>query len=220
MIRIVALTGGIGSGKSAAAKFLQRKFDGEYIDADLVCRNLLEKNNSGWQAIVKAFDEKYLAKDQTLDRQALRKDIFRDAILRSQVNSLLHPLVGESITRMTDAFKSKAREKSSNMVNKERGDISDPSSIKLVLVEVPLLYEAAWEKRFDRTVVVYADRRQCMDRLMKRDWISAQEAKMALSTQFPLEEKALMADHVIDNSGTWSNTCLQLLHLGSILRRK
>ena len=195
---VVGLTGGMGSGKSTVAAYLCYLHDAEHIDADHVCRQLLEPHEKGWLAIRNTFGEKYLEPDQTIDRQRLRHDIFKDEGVRNEINHLLHPLARDEIGRM---------------IKKN----SQSAAIPKVIVEVPLLFEAHWEKDFNAIVVVYADRDHCLRRLMQRDQISFDEAEAAMAAQWPLTDKVLRADHVINNNGTWLATCLQILHLGKLL---
>jgi len=190
----VGLTGGMGSGKSSVGRFWQQRYGIEYIDADRVCRELLQPQAAGWQALTGEFDDLFLAADRTVDRPLLRRAIFGDATLRQRLNDLIHPLARQEIRRRISA-----------------------AAAPGFLVEVPLLFEAGWAGEFDRTVVVYALPSLCRDRLMARDGIDAAEAIRAIAVQFPLDNKALLADHVIDNSGTWQDTCLQLLHLGEMI---
>ncbi len=85
---------------------------------------------------------------------------------------------------------------------------------KLVLVDVPLLYEAGWQAVFDYCVVVYADCCTCCQRIMKRDQIDRAEAERTIQSQMSLAEKILHADHVVDNSGSMVATLIQVSHLG------
>jgi len=170
----------------------------EYIDADLICRRLLMPNGKGWAALRQALGQEFFLADQTIDRARLRQVLFSDDTVRSQVNGLLHPLAREEVV---------AR------INKIESEGGGP-----VVVEVPLLFEAAWEDIFDRIVVVYADCNTCLQRIMRRDAVTLSEAKAGFASQASLLDKAVLADHVIDNSGCWTDTCLQLLHLNKRIR--
>ena len=195
---VIGLTGGMGSGKSTVAEYLCTMHDAKHIDADCVCRQLLEPNERGWLAIKDVFGSEFFTADQTIDRQLLRRSIFKNEEVRKQINQLLHPLARDEIARLvTTEF--------------------DSQAIHKVVVEVPLLYEAHWENDFDAIIVVYADRENCLERLMQRDQIPLEEAEAALATQWPLSEKVMRADHVINNNGRWMDTCLQILHLGKLL---
>lgn len=190
---VIAITGGMGSGKSSVAAYLCEIGGAMLLSADLICRQLLEPEKPGWLAMQKAFGERFFVADRTIDRPLLRKVLFEDHGFRRELDALLHPLVRNEIV---------------SLVGKDEAKY---------VVEVPLLYEAHWEHDFPRVVVVYAEDAICLQRLMLRDRISETEAKKAIGTQLPLSQKALLADHVIDNSGLWSETCSQILHLRNVL---
>ena len=194
----IGLTGTLGSGKSSVALFLQNSLAAEYIDVDLLCRQLLKPQAKGWHALQQILGWEYFKADDTVDRVRLRNELFRDDKLRAQVDHLLHPLAREEVAKRLQ-----------EITHRSGGP---------VVVEVPLLFEAGWEDIFDRIVVVYADRTSCCERIMRRDGVSFAEASSGLTAQSSLSAKVMRADHVIDNSGSWAATCLQLLHLKKILR--
>ncbi|HIJ91252.1 MAG: dephospho-CoA kinase [Desulfobulbaceae bacterium] len=201
---VVAITGGMGSGKSSVAAYLSEIGGATGLNADTICRRLLAPGDSGWLAVRTAFGERFFLPDQTIDRPLLRKVLFEDQEFRLELNTLLHPLVRKEICACIEQeidFLAKA---------------NSPSQA-LFVVEVPLLYEAHWEHDFSPVVVVYADEKTCLRRIMLRDRISVAEAEKAIQAQMPLPHKALLADHVIDNSGSWPDTCLQILHLRNLL---
>lgn len=193
---VVAVTGGMGSGKSSVAAYLCEISGAIGLNADTVCRRLLEPEESGWLAVRKAFGERFFMADKRVDRALLRKVLFEDHGFRHELDTILHPL---------------ARNEIKECIRKESGrQLQTPSRF---VVEVPLLYEAHWEDDFSQVVVAYADTASCLRRIMLRDRISEAEAEKAIGTQMPLSHKALLADHVIDNSGSWADTCLQIMHL-------
>lgn len=196
----VAITGGMGSGKSSVAAYLCELGGARGLNADTVCRGLLEPGAAGWLAVRTAFGERFFSADQRLDRPRLRKVLFADPEFRRQLDTLLHPLARQEIASCL------AREM----------QLRSQAQARFV-VEIPLFYEAHWEQDFSPVVVVYADNPVCLRRIMGRDRISEAEAAKAMATQMPLERKALLADHVIDNSGAWADTCLQILHLRQLL---
>ncbi len=190
---IVGITGGIGSGKSRVAGFWASFFDHPLLDLDILCRQLLDKEQPGWLALHKRFGHRFLDRNGCLDRGAFRSAIFADDSLRNEVNLLLHPLARSCMRKQCRQF--------------ENGT---------VLLEIPLLFEAGWQSDVDRIVVVYADTLTRSNRIMARDGVSAQECRCALDAQDSLEEKAMAADHVLDNSGPWVETWLQIMHLGRL----
>jgi len=198
--RKIGLTGGIASGKSSVAVMLIRLLECEHVDADDICRRLLEPHAEGWQEFTRKFGDGYLTEDETIDRPLLRRDLFASGEFRSEVNSIIHPLVKKVIVSKM------------NMIT-----ASDPAS--KVLVEVPLLYEVQWEDLFDTVVVVYADHETCLQRLMSRDGAERTAAERELRSQMPLREKVLKADHVIDNSGLLQETMSQVNHLAELIQK-
>ena len=198
-IRKIGLTGGIGSGKSRIAELLVKLSGAEYIDADQVCRDLLEPQEAGWQAFIEAFGDDYLLADQSINRPGLRDAIFSDDSFREQVDSVVHPLVRQFIVS-------------------EMESILNQSAHSRVIVEVPLLYEVGWQDLFDIVVVVYADYETCLKRLMVRDGVDKEQAGKAMECQMDLSEKALRADHVIDNSGSMADTQSQVEQFAFLLQ--
>ena len=201
---MVAITGGLGSGKSSVAAYLCEIGGARGLSADTLCRQLLEPKAAGWLAVRKAFGEKFFLADQYIDRPLLRKVLFEDSAFRHELNTLLHPLVRNEITdRIAKEIEHLAESKTQSQAR--------------FVVEVPLLYEAQWEQDFSQIVVAYADEKACQRRIMLRDGISEAEAEKAMATQMSLSDKARLADHVIDNSGAWPETCLQIVHLRNLL---
>jgi dephospho-CoA kinase len=198
-IRKIGLTGGMGSGKSSVAKLLTQMLDGKHIDADQVCRKILEPNGEGWQAFIEAFGNEYQLDDKSINRPKLRNAIFSDDLFRTKVNGIIHPIVKKNIISEMESF------------------LEFPRN-SMVIVEVPLLYEVKWEDLFDAVIVVYADSEVCLKRLMDRDVLDRSQTKEAMECQMKLSEKVLKADHVIDNSGTILDTQGQVEHLASILQ--
>jgi dephospho-CoA kinase len=197
MSKVIGLTGGAGAGKSSVASFWGERNPINVIDADAVCRLLLVPEAKGWLALKKILHEKYFQPDKTINRPLLRVSLFADDDLRSHIDKAIHPLVRQEIFSTIKLLEAQGH--------------------KDFLVEVPLLFEAGWEDDFDEIVVVFATREKCMQRLLERDTISEAEAEAMLRSQLPLEKKMLRADHVVDNSGLWSDTCVQLMHLEGLL---
>lgn len=195
---VIAITGGMGSGKSSVAAYLCEIGGARSLNADALCRQLLEPGAAGWLAVRQAFGERFFGADQRIDRPLLRRVLFEEQDFRRELNALLHPLVRNKIASFLGSFPQ---------------DQTQPRFV----VEVPLLYEAQWEHDFSQVVVVYADEKSCLRRIMLRDRISEAEAGKSIAAQMPLPHKALLADHVIDNSGFWVDTCLQIVHLRNLL---
>ncbi len=194
---LLGITGGIGSGKSSVSRLLASYCRTPLIDVDTCCRQLLELKQPGWLAIRAVFGDTFFLQNGELDRAALRERIFGNADVRRRVDGLLHPLAREAMRREV-AF-------------------SDSS---LMLVEIPLLYEAGWQKDVDAVLVVYARRGAQCCRIMRRDGVSRRRATLAIAAQMNLQEKVKLADFVIDNSGAWSATRGQVIALGNQLSER
>ena len=195
----IGITGGIASGKSSVSKMLSGLLECEHIDADDICRQLLEPREEGWREFTRAFGSSYLSDDETINRPLLRSDLFDSEQFRQNVNDIIHPIVKRVVlSRM-------------NQIVESAPDLK-------VVVEVPLLYEVHWEDIFDTVVVVYADYETCLNRLVGRDGVNKSGAEKELQSQWPLAEKVKKANHVIDNSGLLADIKSQVEHLAELLQ--
>ncbi|HSH13491.1 MAG TPA: dephospho-CoA kinase [Desulfurivibrionaceae bacterium] len=194
----LALTGGIGSGKSTVAE-LFRAHGALVISADQVSRELLEPGGAGFRKLREEFGDLFITAAGQVDRGALRRAIFTDPVLRARVDALLHPLIRARIAEMVAG------------ADRQAWPIPTRTPVyRGIVIEVPLLYEVGWQDDFGCVVVVGSAVAQSLDRLMARDRISRSEAEAALAAQLPMREKVARADLVIDNQGDLSATALQV----------
>lgn len=184
--QVLAVTGGIGSGKSRVARWLADECALPLYDADAEVRTLLTPHEAGWLRLRTWLSPDYFADDGTLLKAKLRQAIFQDTELRLMVEHDLHPLV------------------LANLQGKIR---QGPCPC---LVEVPLLYEVGWQGYFARVLVVYASPEVCCRRVALRDRLSPEAAQAAIAVQMPIMEKVRLADYTVDNSGPWGETVCQL----------
>ncbi len=198
MIVIIGVTGGMGAGKSLVAGLMGRLLATVVVDADTLCRHLLQPQRLGWRGIQQQFGNRFFDPSGYIDRAALRQAVFTDSGLRHAVEQILHPLVRQEICDFSSAKRA-----------------SMTGNFALV-VEVPLLFEVGWQSDFDWIVVVYADNECCARRIVGRDGVSLDEARSSLRVQFPLIKKAWQADSVIENSGPLLDTFLQVYHLAHL----
>ncbi|MFH7320959.1 dephospho-CoA kinase [Desulfurivibrio sp. D14AmB] len=194
---LVAITGGIASGKSRVTRRLAQAHGLATIDVDQLARELLRPGQAGWLALEGRYGSRFWGAAATLDRSRLRRAIFADPSLRAEIDQLLHPLIREAMLAEVARLNPGGRER--------------------ILVEVPLLYEAGWADDFSRVIVVWAPEEVCLARLLQRDGVSLAEARAAVAAQMPLREKAARADLLIDNSGPWEATCRQLEKIEKII---
>lgn len=194
----VGLTGGIASGKSTVGAMLA-EMGAHLVDSDHLARRAVEPGSPGLARVEEAFGRGVLDSAGSLDRARLRQIVFNDAAQRERLNRIVHPLVAD-------------------MVNQElaRLERADPTGV--AVVDVPLLFEVGWQGRFDCTVLVYVPPAKQVQRLRRRDGMSAQAAQAALGAQMPIEDKRGLADFLVDNSGSVEETRRQVEGLWARLR--
>jgi dephospho-CoA kinase len=193
----IALTGGPGSGKSTVARMF-RDLGAQVIDADEVARAVVSPGQPAWEEVRREFGPDYFQDDGSLDRARMAELVFRDAGARQKLNAIVHPRVAREIARRLQDLAA--------------------LGVNLVMVEVPLLYEAGLEKNFDVVIVVDAGEREQMSRLSARDGRPAREAAGILEAQWPLNAKKARADFVVDNRGSLADTRRQVKKLWQRLK--
>ncbi|MFB6422180.1 MAG: dephospho-CoA kinase [Candidatus Malihini olakiniferum] len=177
MTYIVALTGGIGSGKSSVADVFSA-FGIPIIDADAITRQVVDLGMSTLSDIQAYFGKDILSIDGTLDRAMLRQRIFSSTKDKKWLNSLLHPLIHTETQRQWKEAKG-----------------------PYILWVVPLLVENRLQSLAKRVVVVDVDRNTQIKRLLSRDHVNRQQAENILAAQATREQRLVYADDVIDNNG-------------------
>ncbi len=178
MAYTVALTGGIGSGKSTVADAFSH-LGINVIDADILARQIVEPGTPALDAIVEHFGPQTLTPDGALNRRVLRERIFANPDEKAWLNALLHPLI--------------QRETQQQMAH---------ATSPYVLWVVPLLVENNLASRADRVLVVDVTRDTQILRTMQRDQVSREHAEHILAAQATREQRLAVADDVIDNNGT------------------
>jgi dephospho-CoA kinase len=174
----VGLTGGIGSGKSEAAR-LFAKLGAPVIDADEIARQLVEPGSPGLDEIVRLFGVDCLNDDGSLNRSALAKIVFNDAPRRQQLDAILHPRVRTRIEQ----------------------DIQASGNHPYVIVVVPLLLEAGLTDLVDRVLVLLAPEKIRLQRVMNRDARDANQILAIMQSQAPDAVRQQAADDIIQNTG-------------------
>lgn len=188
-MKIIGLTGGIASGKSSVADMI-RKLGYPVVCADELAHDAIRPGKEAYQNIVRTFGVQILKNDKTIDRDVLGSIVFADKTKRKQLNDIVHPAVMEGIRKTIVKNKEKAQ--------------------KLIVVDVPLLYEEGIDKQCDEIIVVYAPKKVMSERLRTRNRLDETEIKNRLASQMSIEEKKKRAQHVIDNAGNLENTRKQV----------
>jgi dephospho-CoA kinase len=196
---LVGLTGNIGSGKSAVAQLLSER-GATIIDADVLARRAVEVGTPAYKAIAERWGTSILSSDGAIDRAALRRIVFSDPVQLEQLNAYVHP----EVERMREALVQQAR---------ERGD-------RLVVCDVPLLFERRLTDSFDRIVLVDAPRPVRLERLVRERGLRETEAMDMIVAQMPAELKRARADHIIDNEGTLTQLDQRVTEVWSTLLRE
>ena len=173
---IVGLTGGIGSGKSAAANFFV-ELGVDLIDADDLAKNVLNKSSKGYELFINEFGEQYLDNDKNIDRDLLRKTIFIDSDKKNKLENIIHPEVRSGIEEFIKTSKS-----------------------DYCIVVVPLIYETRSSSYYDRILVIDCDEEIQINRSAIRDNTENKEIKKIISKQASREERLSIADDVILNN--------------------
>ncbi|HBR17103.1 MAG TPA: dephospho-CoA kinase [Deltaproteobacteria bacterium] len=176
---LIGLTGGIASGKSLVAEELKR-LGAHLIDADEIAREVVKRGLPAYNEIVKEFGEKILNPDKTINRKVLGNIVFSNTELRRRLERITHPKIRKKIDKYIKEIKGR-----------------NPDAI--IVVDAALLIEAGLYKKMEKVIVVYADEKTQIERLMERDGFTMDEAKNRLSAQMPLTEKVRYADFVIEN---------------------
>ena len=192
MHKIIGLTGGIASGKSTISKMIEQ-LGFTVLDADIASRKVIEPGEEAYFKVKEAFGNDIFHEDGTLNRAELGNLIFNNEEKRLLLNSIMHPAVRKWMNdRQEEAF--------------NRGE-------KVVFQDIPLLFEGNMKQEFDHTILVYVDADVQLERLMKRNAFSREEALARIHSQMSLLEKRALADEVINNNGLEEDSKKQLIDI-------
>jgi dephospho-CoA kinase len=179
-VLLVGLTGGIGSGKSTVARMLEER-SAVVFDADLLAREAVEPGTPGHTAVIERFGADVLAPGGELDREALASIVFADPSARRDLEQIVHPEVRRLFAEGSEAYHDTDR---------------------IVVFSAPLLVETGMHTAFEILVVVSATVVTQIERLMRQRGMSEAAIRARIDAQAPLEDKAAVADFLVDNGGT------------------
>jgi dephospho-CoA kinase len=174
---ILGLTGGIASGKSTASKIL-RKLGWYIIDADKISHEI-SSSTEVIEKVRQSFGEEAILNEQ-LNRKKLREIIFKEREKRELLNNIMHPII----------------------VKKIENEIKENKDKKLIILDIPLLFETKLEYMCDKILVIWIEEKLQIERIMKRDKTTFESAKKIVESQMKLSEKLEKSDIEIENSGT------------------
>ena len=177
---LVGLTGGIGSGKTTVARMFETR-GAVVFDADLLARDAIAPGTRGREQVIERFGPNVLAPGGDIDREALASVVFADPAARRDLEAIVHPEVRRLFAEGTDAYR-------------------DTDAV--VVFSAPLLVETGMHTAFEVLIVVSAPVGTQVDRLLRERGMSEAAIRQRIAAQLPLEEKAEVADILIDNEGT------------------
>jgi dephospho-CoA kinase len=188
-VRRVALTGGIATGKS----YVRARFEARGIptvDADTLARDAVAPGTTGLDQVIRRFGTVMGDAHGALDRKRLAAVVFSDPVARRDLEAIVHPYVREAIDKWYAAL--------------------DPAQHPFAVADIPLLFEAGRDGEFDAVVVAACEPKTEVMRLMARDAISEEDARLRIAAQLPIEEKVEKADYVIRTDGSFAETDRQV----------
>ena len=186
---IIGLTGGIASGKSTVSNYLA-ELGAIIIDADKIAHEIMEKGKTAYWQVIEAFGREILAENGEIDRSRLGKIVFNNLEKKKILEEITHPQVIREMREKIEEYRAEN---------------------KVIVLDIPLLFEAGLEFMVDEIWVVYVDRGTQLQRLMARDGLSYEEANKRIQAQMSLEKKRVLADFVINNKGNIEDLKRQVL---------
>ena len=191
---VVALTGGIGAGKSLVAQYFS-ELGARVVDADQLSRIAIERGSEGFDEVITRFGESIL-RNGDIDRKALGEIIFKDKSAKADLEAIIHPRVRELFFEV----------------------VNDLAADEILIYEIPLLVETGASSNFDQIITVEADLEIRKSRLLKRGMFSS-EIESRLAAQASPSEREAVATHVIENSGDEDQLLRKVENLWEELQR-
>jgi dephospho-CoA kinase len=182
----VGLTGGIASGKDTVARHFA-DWGARVIDADLLARQMVEPGAAGYEEVAREFGRGILQQDGRIDRKSLGRVVFRDPEKRARLEAILHPLIFQA-------------EETGIQKLEEEGDGG------IAVVNAALLFEAGTYRRYHRLVVAHCDEAIQIERVVRRDGLSREDAEARVRSQSPTRDKLRVAHYAIDTGDGFEAT--------------
>ncbi len=174
---IVALTGGIGSGKSHAGQYFAQ-LGAIVVDSDQLARDVVERGTPGFEEVLLRFGDEILSNGE-IDRKKLGSIVFSDAESREDLEAIIHPLIQQAFSDVVEAA----------------------GEADIVINQIPLLVETSGADRFDRVITVISDMNLRVERLKKRGLLSS-EIDRRIAAQATDAQRIEISDYIIENNGT------------------
>jgi dephospho-CoA kinase len=198
-VKIIGLTGNIGSGKSLVSRRL-RELGAQVINTDIVAREVVASGTPALEKIVRKFGREALRSNGTLDRKYIGSKVFGDPNALTSLNAIVHPQIRKELIKQIKTFKRQKK--------------VEP---KILVIEAPVLIEAKMQNLVDEVWLVTADEETKLKRVMTRDGLTEEEVRLRQAAQIPQEEKKAYAHRIINNNGNIKDLFAQVDKLWSEL---
>lgn len=185
---IIGITGSIGTGKSTVSNYLISK-GYSVVDADKISKGAYNIGSNGYKAILEVFGVEILNSNGEVDRKKIKKIVFDNSNMLQRLNMAIHPII-------------------INEIEKEIEILLESQSV--VFLDAPLLIETELHKKVDKIIVVICDKNEQINRIIKRDKITADMAISIINSQMSIDEKLKFADYIVYNNSTIENLYSQV----------
>lgn len=185
---IIGITGSIGTGKSTVSNYLISK-GYSVVDADKISKGAYNIGSNGYKAILEVFGVEILNSNGEVDRKKIKKIVFDNSNMLQRLNMAIHPII-------------------INEIEKEIEMLLESQSV--VFLDAPLLIETELHKKVDKIIVVACDKNEQINRIIKRDKITADMAISIINSQMSIDEKLKFADYIVYNNSTIENLYSQV----------
>ena len=185
---IIGITGSIGTGKSTVSNYLISK-GYSVVDADKISKGAYNVGSNGYKAILEVFGEEILNSNGEVDRKKIKKIVFDNSNMLQRLNMAIHPII-------------------INEIEKEIEILLESQNV--VFLDAPLLIETELHKKVDKIIVVVCDKNEQINRIIKRDKITADMAISIINSQMSIDEKLKFADYIVYNNSTIENLYSQV----------
>ncbi len=195
---VVGLTGTIASGKSECARIFEQDFGIPVVDADKIAAKVTAPGSEGLKAVAEVFGEAYILPDGSYNRAGMGALVSTDKAALTKLNGLLHPIIGEEVTRA----------------------IAQYANSPIVVYDCPLLFETSENDRVDTVLLVTTDHQTRLERLMQRDGFTEDEANRRIAMQLGEADKIRRANTVLYNTGSLEALKSSLADFVNVLTEK
>ncbi len=198
-LALIGLTGGIACGKTTVREYFEQ-LGSATIDTDAIARGVLKNGTKAHKAVIRRYGPDVLDRSGCLKRDILAGIVFGDPRERKWLESVTHPAVADEVNRRLKELSSRAGKKQ-----------------RIVIIDIPLLFETGLEKNFEAVIVVTAARCRQIARLKERNALSRKEALARVNALWPVRYKLARADYVIENNDSRKELKIKVKYLWKVL---